>query len=136
MSGFTSPALGVKFVLENHELQLRAPDGRVFRTREERVEEIQTELLRTAAAFEDEHTRAITAEREVEQERLRAEEEHERAEQESARAEQERERADQQRDRADRESERAERERAAKDLLLARLRQLGIDPDDVLKPAG
>jgi Uma2 family endonuclease len=69
----------------------------------------------------------------------RAAQEHERAAQERERANQEREQADQERKRADQERERAnqgwaradqERERA--DRLLARLRALGLDPDEEL----
>jgi Uma2 family endonuclease len=59
-----------------------------------------------------------------EQERQRAEQEHERAEQEHERAEQEHERAEQ-------EHERAEQERQRADRLAARLRELGINPDEV-----
>jgi hypothetical protein len=114
MKGFVSPLLKVRFEV-NGEVKLFAPDGREFRTREERVEEIQVELRKTALAFEDERERAIRAEqlaREVEelaeQERIRAEQEH----------------------------DRAEREQAAKNRLAAKLRELGVNPDDVLKSAG
>ena len=93
MSEYVSPRLGVRFE-ENGELKLFAPDGREFRTREERVEEIQEELRKTALAFEDERTRALEAIRQLTE------------------------------------------ERAAKDALAAKLRELGIDPDAVLKPAG
>ncbi|WP_439629353.1 Uma2 family endonuclease [Gemmata sp.] len=51
MKGFVSPRLGVRFDV-NGEVRLFAPDGREFRTREERVEEIQAELHKTAVAFE------------------------------------------------------------------------------------
>lgn len=142
MKDFISPRLGVRFEV-NGEIRLFTPDGREFRTREERVEEIQEELRKTALAFEDERERAIMAERQARAETERAEQEHERAEQEATRAreqavraEQERERAEQERERAEQERERAEREKLAKDQFAAKLRELGVNPDDVLKPAG
>lgn len=100
IGGYISPRLGVRFE-EDSEVRLFAPDGREFRTREERVEEIQEELRKTSLAFEDERTRAIEALRQLTDER-----------------------------------ERADRERIAKDALAAKLRELGVDPDTVLKPAG
>jgi hypothetical protein len=93
IDGYQSPLLGVRFE-ENGELKLFTPDGREFRTREERVEEIQEELRKTAEAFEEQRLRAI-------EERNRADE--------------------------------AER---ARELLMAKLRELGVNPDDVLRPAG
>jgi Uma2 family endonuclease len=53
------------------------------------------------------------------------------AEQERQRAEQERQRAEQERDRAEQEYQRAEQERDRAERLAARLRQAGIDPEDV-----
>jgi Uma2 family endonuclease len=73
------------------------------------------------------------------EERERAAKERERADQERERADQERERADQGWARADQERERADqgwvqvaRERERADRLLARLRALGLDPDEEL----
>ncbi|MGF1467446.1 MAG: Uma2 family endonuclease [Sandaracinaceae bacterium] len=63
--------------------------------------------------------------------RERAEQERERAEQERERAEQEHERAEQEHDRAEQEHDRAEQERERAERLAARLRALGIDPDEV-----
>ncbi|NJL00250.1 MAG: Uma2 family endonuclease [Spirulinaceae cyanobacterium SM2_1_0] len=63
------------------------------------------------------------------QEQQRTEQERQRAEQERQRTEQERQRAEQERQRAEQERQRAEQERQRADLLAARLRQLGIDPD-------
>ena len=121
IGGYISPRLGIRFE-ENGELRLFGPDGREFCTREERVEEIQEELRKTALAFEDERTCALDALRALSEERARAEQEYARAERELQRAEQE--------------LRRAEQERAAKDALAAKLREFGIDPDTVLKPAG
>ena len=57
-----------------------------------------------------------------------------RAELEKARAEQEAARAEQEHLRADQEKERAEQERIAKERLATKLRELGVNPDDLLKP--
>lgn len=114
MNEYISPRLDVRFEV-NGEVKLFAPDGREFRTREERVEEIQEELRKTALAFEDERERAIEALRALDEEREIAEHERERAEQER---------------------ERAEQERSAKERLAAKLRELGVNPDDLLKPTG
>jgi Uma2 family endonuclease len=59
----------------------------------------------------------------------RAEQERQRAEQESQRAEQESQRAEQESQRAEQESQRAEQERQRADILAAKLRELGIDPN-------
>jgi Uma2 family endonuclease len=58
-----------------------------------------------------------------------AQQERQRAEQERQRAEQERQRAEQESQRAEQESQRAEQERQRADILAAKLRELGIDPD-------
>lgn len=114
MDGFVSPRLGIRFEC-NGEVKLFAPDGREFRTREERVEELAVELSKTAAAFEEERARAM-------EERYRADEAFQLAEREKQRAEQEK--------------QRAEQERREKDTLILKLRELGVNPDDVLKRTG
>lgn len=55
----------------------------------------------------------------------------ERAEQERNRAEQERQRAEQERQRAEQERHRAEQERQRADRLAAKLREMGINPEDL-----
>jgi hypothetical protein len=100
IGNYVSPRLGIRFE-ENGELRIFTPDGREFRTREERVEEIQEELRKTALAFEEVRARAIEAEQRATTERARADE-----------------------------------ERMAKEALAAKLRELGVDPATVLKPAG
>ena len=119
---YVSPRLGIRFDETGSELRLFTPDGREFRTREERIEEIQEELRKTALAFEDERERALNALRMLSEEQERTA--------------QERERAEQEREWAQQEHQRAEREKDAKDALAAKLRELGVDPDTVLKPAG
>ncbi len=108
ISGYVSPRLGIRFEEDGGELRLFAPDGREFCTREERIDEIQEELRKTALAFEDERERALDALRMLSEEQ----------------------------ERTVQERERADRERTAKDALVAKLRELGVDPDTVLKPAG
>jgi Uma2 family endonuclease len=104
--GWTSPRLGVRFELDGLDLRIMRPDGRLFRSYPELVED-------------------------WERERARAEQERTRAEQERTRAEQERTRAEQERTRAEQERTRAEQERTRADRLAERLRALGIDPDEV-----
>ncbi|AWM41302.1 hypothetical protein GobsT_00730 [Gemmata obscuriglobus] len=100
LGGYSSPRLGVRFEEDHGELKLFTPDGREFRTREQRVGEMQEELRQTTLAFESERERALNALRWLSEERGRAEE-----------------------------------ARAARDALAAKLRELGIDPDDLLRPA-
>ncbi len=73
----------------------------------------------------------LTGEESAEAERVRAETERVRAETERERADTERERADTERERADTERVRADTERVRAERLAARLRALGIDPDNV-----
>ncbi len=110
MAGFVSPRLKISFDV-NGEIALFAPGGRQFR--EDRFEEFQEELRKTSQAFEEERERVIQAEQQ-------ARDAEERGEQERLRAEQER--------------VRAEQERIAKDLLAEKLRELGVNPDELLKP--
>ena len=107
LGGYVSPRLAVRFEEGGGELKLFTPDGREFRTREERVGEMQEELRQTTLAFESERERAINALRWLSEER----------------------------DRAQTARERAEQEKAAKDALAAKLREIGIDPDELLRPA-
>jgi Uma2 family endonuclease len=67
----------------------------------------------------------------AEQERQRAEQERQRAEQERQRAEQERQRAEQERQRANQAEQQLLRERQLREQLLERLRQQGLNPDDL-----
>ena len=64
-------------------------------------------------------------------ERQRAEEEKARAEEEKARAEEEKARAEEEKARAEEEKARAEEEKARAELLAAKLRELGIDPNQL-----
>jgi hypothetical protein len=134
MHQYVSPRLGVRFTTEG-ELKLYTPDGREFQNREEREREILEELRHTAEAFEDERRRAIEESRRAEAEYARAEAEARRAEVEARRAEAEARRAEEERDRAGAEYRRAEEERQVKEAFAAKLRDLGVNPDDVFKPS-
>ncbi|HEY1189065.1 MAG TPA: Uma2 family endonuclease [Gemmata sp.] len=100
LDGYVSPRLGVRVEEGGGELRLFTPDGREFRTREQRVGEIQEELRQTTLAFESERERALNALRWLSEERGRA-----------------------------------EQARSARDALAAKLRELGIDPDEFLRAA-
>jgi hypothetical protein len=102
MEGFTSPRLGCRFVMDGG-LRMYLPNGREFLTREDRVREFETEQA-AILAERDEATR--------------------RAEREAKKAEREAQRAQKEAQRADEATLKAERYRA-------RLRELGIDPDQV-----
>jgi Uma2 family endonuclease len=67
----------------------------------------------------------------TEQEKQRAEQEKQRAEQEKQRAEQEKQRAEQEKQRAEQEKQRAEQEKQRADRLANRLRELGLNPDEM-----
>ncbi len=84
-----------------------------------------------AESSERERERAKQAEEHAEQERLRAEQEKERAEQEKERVEQEKERAEQAEERAEQAKKQVEEARSQNERLAARLRELGIDPENV-----
>jgi len=149
IQGFVSPRLGVRFDMKDG-VRLFGPDGREFLTREERVEEISVELEKTAKAFEDERTRALNAIRHANEERERADEADlladkavqradeadllaDEAVQRAAEATQ---RADEATQQAEQERQRAEQQQLAKERFAAKLRELGINPDDLLKPTG
>lgn len=121
IGGYISPRLGIRFE-DKGKLRLFTPDGREFCTREERVEEIQEELRKTALAFEEMRARAIEAERlAIEAEEL---------------VRTERTRVVEAEQLANVERSKAEQERQAKDALASKLRELGVDPATILKPAG
>lgn len=106
LNGWVSPRLGIRFALGREGLELFHPDGTPFRS--------PLELARLAR-----------------QERERADQERERAEQERERAELERERAELERQRAEQAERQVEQANARAAALAARLRALGLDPDDV-----
>jgi hypothetical protein len=132
MAGFVSPRLHIRFDV-NSEVLLYTPDGRPFQTREEQFEDIAEELRKTALAFEDERARATAAERLAQEHATRAGEERERAIAAERQAQQEAKHAEQERTRAEHERVRAEQERLAKEALATKLRELGINPDDLLR---
>lgn len=117
--GFVSPRLGIRFQVEDGNLVIYGSDDRMFQTREEREIEIEDELQRTAEA--------------IEQEREHSLEESRRADREAKRANGEATKAKSEMLRANAEAARADRERDARELLSAKLRELGVNVDDVLE---
>ncbi len=106
MANWVSPLLQIRFDLSTDELQIFRPDGQRFLS--------YVEIAQRA-----------------EEERQRAEEERQRAEEERQRAEEERQRAEEERQRAETECQRAEQAEARAKLLAERLREMGIDPDQL-----
>jgi len=118
IQNWTSPRLGVRFVLTATTLELYRPDGRPFLSfleLEQRAEQADQRAEQERQRAEQEHQRA-------QQERQRAEQADQRAEQADQRAEQADQMAQQERQRAEQADQRAER-------LAAQLRALGIDPE-------
>ncbi len=101
---WTSPRLGIRFVVTATTLELYRPDGRPF------------------LSF-------LALEQRAELERQRAEQADQRAELERQRAEQADQRAELERQRAKQADQRAELERQRAERLAAQLRALGIDPE-------
>ena len=99
MHGWTSPRLGIRFVMNlgGEELQVLEPGGRPFRTYQEIYEEAEAERGR--------------------------------ADREEAQAGQERRRAEEERQRADREASEKDSALTRAERLAAQLRALGIEPD-------
>jgi Putative restriction endonuclease len=95
-------------------------------------------LLWSSEQAEEERQRAEAQQQRAEEERQRAEaqqqraeEERQRAEAQQQRAEEERQRAEAQQQRAEEERQRAEAQQQRVNSLAAKLRELGIDPDDL-----
>jgi chromosome segregation ATPase len=101
----------------NGEVKFLTPLGREFQTREERVSEIVEELRSIHLAREEERERAILAERQAREAEMRAEEERNRAELATRQAQAA----------AAREKEAIRRA----EQLAAKLRELGVNPDDL-----
>ena len=121
MMDWVSPLLGIRFDwATGQELVLSRPDGQRFLS----SIELDHRLQQSKIQVWQEQQRAEQERKRAEIQRQRAEIQRQRAEQESQRAEQESQRAEQESQRAEQESQRANR-------LAARLRELGIDPDDV-----
>ena len=136
MNGFVSPLLGIRFEEKDGELAIYGPDGRAFQTREDRVREIAEELHKTSIAFEEERMHAIEEGHRADLEAQRANAEAIRANAEAARANAEASRADAEAKLAKVEATRAIAETTRANFLAAKLRELGINPDDLLRPTG
>jgi Uma2 family endonuclease len=114
MEGFASPLLGIRFVWDSSgELGVVDRDGVPFQNMQTLLEKLSEDQLQLRNARSKVRAE-ITARR---REELRAEREAERAEREA--------------ERAKTASAQAETERLAKEKLAAKLRELGIDPDQL-----
>ncbi|MCT7952193.1 Uma2 family endonuclease [Ancylothrix sp. C2] len=106
IAGWVSPRMGIRFELSTEKLDIFRPDGNQFFSYVETCQLLEEEQQRTEA------------------ERQRAETERQRAETERQRAETERQRAE--------EAENSlQEERRRSQLLAERLRQMGINPDEI-----
>ncbi|MBL8865367.1 MAG: Uma2 family endonuclease [Planctomycetia bacterium] len=103
--GIESPRLKIRFAKKDDELVILAPDGRTFQTREERVEEMLDEIEESRRLIQEERSRATDAVITAELERRKADEERRKADEECA----------------------------AKERLAAKLRELGVNPDDIIR---
>ena len=121
MMNWVSPRMEIRFDLSGEELQIFRPDGTQFFS-----------YVETCQLLEAERQRAEQERQRAEQERERAEQEHERAEQERERAEQERQRAEQAEVALAEERLSLQEERARSQVLAARLREMGINPDELI----
>jgi hypothetical protein len=113
-------------------------EGERYLTSEELIEQERILKVQEQLRAEQERLLKEAATQQAEQESIRAEQERIRADQERIRADQERMRAEreellkqQAHQRAEEECLRAEQERLRADRLAARLKELGLDPDDV-----
>ncbi|SKB14225.1 conserved hypothetical protein [Planktothrix sp. PCC 11201] len=103
---YVSPRLGIRFEVSEHPLQIYRPDGAKFLSYVEINQQLEQEIQRA----ETERQRAETERQRAETERQRAETEHQRAEETEVLLRQE--------------TERSQR-------LAERLRQMGINPDEL-----
>ena len=154
MNGWTSPRLGVRFQIQPRRVTIIGPDGKVFKTpaeiaaerdeqsqlaqeERERADE-QARLAKEQQERADEQARLASAERERAEEQARlVKKERERADEQARLAKDQQERADEQarlakeqQERADEQARLASAERERAEKLAARLRELGIDPNE------
>ena len=141
MNGWISPRLRIRFVLRKTDLDVYQPNGRKFLTPlelDQRAKLAEQQAEQEKQRAEQEKQRAIIAEQQAEQEKQRATTAEQRAEQEKQRAttaeqqaEQEKQRATTAEQQAEQEKQRAEQEKQRAERLAERLRQMGLDPDEV-----
>jgi Uma2 family endonuclease len=113
MDAWVSPRLGVRFQLSETGLEMFGPTGEPF------VSFVELARLRQEAQMR------------ADEERLRAEQERLRADEEQQRAQQERLRADEEQQRAQQAEMMLEQERSRSQALELRLREMGIDPNEL-----
>jgi hypothetical protein len=135
MNGWVSPRLKIRFEQDsNGELLLYRPDGEPFRDRIELDELMANERSRALAAqqrAEQEEARAIEAMRRAEQERQRTLVAQQQIEQERQRTLVAQQQIEQERQRTLVAQQQAEQEKLRAEKLLAKLRELKIDVDDL-----
>ncbi|WP_020472240.1 Uma2 family endonuclease [Zavarzinella formosa] len=125
MDGWISPRLGITFVHDGaSKLRIRKPDGTFFRDYLEVTAEAVAAKERVLEV-EDE----LEEERQASERKLRAE--RRKTEKERQAADIAKEQADKAKEQADKAKKQADIERQRADLLAAKLRELGINPDDV-----
>jgi Uma2 family endonuclease len=112
-------------------LRFFQPDGELVPTEKENSDQQTLRANQEAQRAEQEAQRAEQEAQRAEQEAQRAEQEAQRAEQEAQRAEQEAQRAEQEAQRAEQEALKAQQEKQRADRAIAKLRELGIDPDNI-----
>lgn len=134
-NGFVSPRLKIRFEPSPTELAVYLPDGRRFLT----LVEIGAKGEAETARANQEKRRADTAVRRAKKQEERTEQERERADAEKQRAEAAVTRAEQVATRAEREiqgaRQAADEANARADKLAAKLRALGLDPDNGGQPS-
>lgn len=125
MDGWVSPRLGITFVHDGaSELRIRTPDGSFFRTYLERVNESDAAKERAREAEELNEELREEAERQLRAERRKTERERQSAEKERQAAEKER-------LAAEAAKQQAEEQRRIAQMMAAKLRELGINPEDL-----
>jgi len=118
-----SSMLELDFSLSDGRLEISAPGGGMLLDPREWIDRLRGMVDEASQRAEEEARRAEEEARRAEEEARRAEEEARRAEAEARRAEAEARRAEEERRRAEEETGRADR-------LAAKLRELGVDPDE------
>jgi Uma2 family endonuclease len=128
IEGFVSPLLGIQFVWdESGHLGVIGQDGVLFQT----YPELRFQYEETVEELEETQERLQQAESRIRAEGTARRREELRAEREAERADAERAKAEREAERAKTASAQAESERLAKEKLAAKLRELGVDPDQL-----
>ena len=125
MHKWTSPLTGVTLHLDEADLVVTRPDGKIFLD----SEETEKEIIALTTRAEEEAKRAREADKRAQKEAKRAQEEAKRAREADQRAEKEAKRAREADKRAEEEATRAEEAALINQKLIEKLRDAGIDPE-------